>query len=36
MKFYCKLAIVDFFPNTADFRSTGQLIEQKCDPRLET
>ena len=24
------------FPNTVDFRSTDQLIEQKCDPNLET
>ena len=36
MKFDCKLTIVDFFPNTTDFWSTDQLIEQKCDPRLET
>ena len=36
MKFDCKLTTVDFFPNIADFRSTDQLIEEKCDPRLET
>ena len=36
MKFDCKLAIVDFFANTTDFRLTTQLTEQKCDSRLET
>ena len=36
MKFDYKLTIIDFDPNTADFRSTDQLTEQKCDPRLET
>ena len=35
MNFDCKLTTIDFFPNTADFRSTNQLTEQKCDPRLE-
>ena len=36
MKFDGKLAMVDFSPNIADFRSPDQLNEQKCDPRLET
>ena len=36
MKFDYKLTLVDFFPNTTDFRSSDQLNEQKCDPRLET
>ena len=36
MKFDCKLAMVDFFPNTAGFRSTAQLTEQKCHLKLET
>ena len=36
MKFDCKLPTVNFLPIIADFRSTDQVIEQKCDPRLET
>ena len=36
MKFDCNLTTIDFFANIADFRSTNQLTEQKCDPRLET
>ena len=35
MKFDCKLATVDFFLKQMIFRSTDQLTEQKCDPRLE-
>ena len=36
MRFDCQLATVDFFPNTADFRSTVQLTGQKLESRLET
>ena len=36
MKFDYKLTTVDFFPNIVDFRSSDQLTEEKCDPRLET
>ena len=28
MKFDCKLAMVDFFPHTADFQPSEQLTEQ--------
>ena len=35
MRFDCKLATIDFFPNTIDFRSTDQLTGKKCDSKLE-
>ena len=36
LKFDYRLTIFDFLPNTTDFQSSDQLIEQNCDLRLET